>query len=76
MSGREPAVAAARPDTGARLEGVGLSAGYGRTRVLDAVRGDHALAMQRLDAAGELFANYGARLYLDQVLAKKEILKA
>jgi iron complex transport system ATP-binding protein len=38
MSGREPAVAAARPDTGARLEVVGLSAGYGRTRVLDAVR--------------------------------------
>jgi hypothetical protein len=26
------------------------------------------------DAAGELFAQHGARLYLDQVLAKKEIL--
>ncbi len=39
-------------------------------------RGDHALAMQHLDAAGELFARYGAKLYLDQVLAKKEILKA
>ncbi|MEZ4501029.1 MAG: protein kinase [Dehalococcoidia bacterium] len=39
-------------------------------------RGDHALAMQHLDAAGELFSRHGARLYLDQVLAKKEILKA
>jgi hypothetical protein len=39
-------------------------------------RGDQALAMQYLDAAGELFAKYGAKLYLDQVLAKKEILKA
>jgi tetratricopeptide (TPR) repeat protein len=39
-------------------------------------RGDHALAMQHLDAAGELFAKHGAKLYLDQVLAKKEILKA
>ena len=39
-------------------------------------RGDHALAMQHLDAAGELFSRHGAKLYLDQVLAKKEILKA
>jgi hypothetical protein len=39
-------------------------------------RGDHALAMQHLDAAGELFSRHGAKLYLDQVLAKKEILRA
>lgn len=40
------------------------------------LRGDHAQAMEHLDAAGELFARYGAKRYLDQVLAKKEILKA
>jgi tetratricopeptide (TPR) repeat protein len=39
-------------------------------------RGDHALAMERLDTAGELFAGAGAKIYLDQVLAKKEILRA
>jgi tetratricopeptide (TPR) repeat protein len=39
-------------------------------------RGQRAEAMRHLDAAGELFARHGARLYLDQVLAKKEILKA
>ena len=39
-------------------------------------RGDHALAMQQLDTAGALFAQYGAKLYLDQVLAKKQFLKA
>jgi tetratricopeptide (TPR) repeat protein len=39
-------------------------------------RGDHALASQHLDAAAELFSEHGAKLYLDQVLAKKEILKA
>jgi hypothetical protein len=39
-------------------------------------RGEQAVAMQHLDAAGELFAEYGAKLYLDQVLAKKDILKA
>jgi len=40
------------------------------------VRGDRALATQQLDAAGELFAKHGAKLYLDQVIAKKQILKA
>ena len=39
-------------------------------------RGDHALALQHLEAAGALFARSGAKLYLDQVLAKKEILRA
>jgi len=39
-------------------------------------RGDHALAMEHLDRAGELFSRHGAKLYLDQVLAKKQILKA
>jgi len=31
---------------------------------------------QHLDAAGELFAKRGAKLYLDHVIAKKQILKA
>ena len=36
-------------------------------------RGDQALAMEHLDAAGELFARHGgAKLYLDEVLAKKQ----
>ena len=39
-------------------------------------RGEHAEAMEYLDRAGELFSRHGAKLYLDQVLAKKEILKA
>lgn len=39
-------------------------------------RGDHAAAMEHLDAAGDLFSRYGAKLYLDQVLAKKQFLKA
>ena len=30
----------------------------------------------RPPTAGELFSHYGAKLYLDQVLAKKQILKA
>jgi hypothetical protein len=41
-----------------------------------AVRGNQALVMEHLDAAGELIARYGAKLYLDQVLAKKQFLKA
>jgi hypothetical protein len=39
-------------------------------------RGDHPAAMALLDRAGALFSQHGAKLYLDQVLAKKEILKA
>jgi hypothetical protein len=39
-------------------------------------RGLHALAMEHLDAAGALFSRYGAKRLLDQVLAKKQILKA
>ncbi len=34
------------------------------------------LASQHLDAAAELFSEHGAKRSLDQVLAKKEILKA
>jgi len=40
------------------------------------LRGNHAQAMQHLDRAATLFSKHGAKLYLDQVLAKKEILKA
>ena len=54
-------------DTGRNLQGLAEVAER---------RGNHALAMQHLDAAGELFARQGAKLYLDQVLAKKEILRA
>ena len=32
--------------------------------------------MELLEQAGELFSHYGAKLYLDQVLAKMQILKA
>ena len=32
--------------------------------------------MEYLDRVGELFSRHGAKLCLDQVLAKKEILKA
>ena len=39
-------------------------------------RGDLAAASEHLDAAGELFAWYGAKRYLDQMLARKQILKA
>jgi hypothetical protein len=39
-------------------------------------RGDHAAALEHLEAAGSLFAEYGATYHLDQVLAKKEVLKA
>ena len=39
-------------------------------------RGEHLEAMEQLDRAGELFSRHGAKLYLDQVLAKKEILRA
>ncbi len=39
-------------------------------------RGDLEAAREHLDAAGALFAQHGAKLYLDQVLAKKQFLKA
>jgi hypothetical protein len=39
-------------------------------------RGEREQAMEYLDRAGELFSRHGAKLYLDQVLAEKDILKA
>jgi hypothetical protein len=39
-------------------------------------RGQHEFAAQHLDAAAAKFHEYGAKLYLDQVLAKKDFLKA
>ncbi len=39
-------------------------------------RGDHAKAMEYLDGAAAKFVEYGAKLYLDQVLAKKSVLGA
>lgn len=39
-------------------------------------RGDIETAREHLDLAGEIFAQHDAKLYLNQVIAKKEILKA
>jgi hypothetical protein len=39
-------------------------------------RGDLEAAREHLNAAGALFSQHGAKLYLDQVIAKKELLKA
>ena len=39
-------------------------------------RGETRGAAAHLDAAGDLFSQTGARLYLDQVLEKKDLLKA
>lgn len=39
-------------------------------------RGKHSKAMEYLDAAAAKFAEYGAKLYLVQVLAKKSVLGA
>ena len=33
-------------------------------------------ALEFLDRAGQLFSRHGAKLYLDQVLAEKETLRA
>lgn len=38
--------------------------------------GDHAQAVEHLDRAARLFGAHGAKLYLDQVLAKKGMLGA
>ena len=38
--------------------------------------GEREQAMEYLDRASELFSRHNAKLYLDQVLAKREILKA
>ncbi len=37
---------------------------------------DHDRALEHLDAAGDLYARVGAGGYLNEVIAKKEILKA
>ena len=62
----------------AEREGLPFSLGRAHQGLAEVAerRGDHPLAMQHLDTAGELFSQYGAKLYLDQVIAKKEILKA
>ena len=39
-------------------------------------RGNHPDALDHLEAAGAIFARHGLTYYLNQVLAKKEILKA
>lgn len=39
-------------------------------------RGQHAEAAQLLDRAATIFQQHGVRLYLQQVLTKKQILKA
>jgi len=39
-------------------------------------RGEHDLAMEHLDTAGDLYSRFGATRYLNRVIARKEILKA
>ena len=39
-------------------------------------RGEHELAMEQLDAAGDLYSRFGATRYLNRVIDRKEILKA
>ncbi len=39
-------------------------------------RAEQQQAMEHRDTAGELFSRHGAKRYLDQVLAKKQILRA
>ena len=39
-------------------------------------RGVREQAMEYIDRAGELYSRHDAKLYLDRVLAKKEILRA
>jgi hypothetical protein len=43
---------------------------------LAGARGERTKAAECLDAAGAKFAEYGAKFYLDQVLARKQILRA
>jgi hypothetical protein len=40
------------------------------------LRGDHATALEHLDQAATIFQQHGLGLYLKQVLAKKDLLKA
>ena len=47
---------------------------YGLAQVEER-RGNHLEAMAHLDAAGALFAKRGAKLYLDQVIAMKQVLR-
>ena len=74
--------AAAHFETGlewAEREGLVLIAGRCHQSLADLAerRGDEAAAMEHLDRAGERFQRHGAaKLYLDQVLAKKQILRA
>ena len=39
-------------------------------------RGEREQAIEHFDPAGEPFSRHGTKLYLDQVLAKTQILKA
>lgn len=68
QSGLEWAIAGGLPiETGRCLQGLAAIAEE---------RSDHARAKECLDRAGTLFSQHGAKLYLDQVIARKEILKA
>jgi hypothetical protein len=47
----------------------------GLARLLES-RGEIGASLTHLDAAGELFARHEAKLYLEQVIAKKQLLRA
>ena len=59
-------------------EGCDIEAGRCHQAIAELAKleGEPSKATSHLDAAGELFAKHGATFYLDQVIAKKEILKA
>jgi tetratricopeptide (TPR) repeat protein len=55
---------------------VELGRSYAALATVSEANGDADGARELLDLAGELLSKHGAKLYLDQVIAKKEILKA
>jgi len=67
-----------RAEAWARREGAPIYLGRALLGLaeLEQQEGSHETALETLDDAGELLSRHGARMYLDEVIAKKEILKA
>ena len=75
---REASASRRRWEARGETERAGLAVrpeGYHRVRHAERAH-EQKRAMEHLDRAGELFSHYGAKLYLDQVHAKKQSLKA